>query len=55
MKTKKINLSDLRVKSFVTNLEKPSGQTIVGGQKVPKSNVCPDSNEPCFSVDICSL
>lgn len=54
MKTKKINLSDLRVKSFVTNLEKPLEQTIVGGQKVPKSNVCGSYN-PCFSVDFCSL
>ena len=40
MKTKKLNLSDLKVNSFVTALENKNAKTVQGGW---------NTQQPCFS------
>jgi len=42
---KKLNLEQLKVKSFVTSLEAGSEETVKGGRKVPTGGVCPSN--PC--------
>lgn len=40
MKNKKLNLSELKVKSFVTDLENEKGNTIKGGSMIGNTDCC---------------
>jgi len=54
MKNKKLNLSELKVKSFVTDFKNGEDNTVKGGLRVLRSAGgceisvgCPDTNEDC--------
>lgn len=56
MKSKKLNLSDLKVKSFITEVEGKSPQTVKGGwgnfptNGSPNANICEDTIFPDQSI-----
>ena len=69
MKNKRLNLSAVKVKSFVTEMESESGETIQGGNNWFKTTLniytlemfgCPGdggvgSNDSCNSCDSCVM
>jgi len=48
MKNKKLNLGDLKVKSFVTEMENNSDQTVKGGYRTQYPIICSEG-------DVCSI
>ena len=50
MKSKRLGLKDLQVKSFVTNMEEQKGETVKGGNHVT-CPMCVTVNSPGCTLD----